>query len=202
MAKTLKEIFEVYEPKSPDEKRFKDKHITVKNKDRNGNGDDVFQATNIKAIDRTKEAHGYNPGDDEKVYEEKMTKGDVAKEKKLKAKFDKSGMKAAMKKQYGPEKGQQVYFAKIRKMAMESVELDEAHAAATYDMHHGRAMKTLSSIMKHLDIHKKNTMKNNGPMSWHAYDIKDTARQLEDMEQQLAARNETQAMLQNPVREG
>lgn len=202
MAKTLKEIFEVYEPKSPDEKRFKDKHITVKNKDRNGNGDDVFQATNIKAIDRTKEAHGYNPGDDEKVYEEKMTKGDVAKEKKLKAKFDKSGMKAAMKKQYGPEKGQQVYFAKIRKMAMESVELDEAVAASNYDTHHGRAMKTLGAIMKHLDTHKKHASKNKGPMSWHAYDIKDTARQLEDMEQRLAAQNETQAMLANPVREG
>jgi hypothetical protein len=201
MAKTLKEIFEVYEPKSPDEKRFKDKHITVKTKDRNGNGDDVFQAKNIKTIDRTKESHGYNPGDDEKVYEEKMDAGDVAKEKKLKTKFDKSGMKAAMKKQYGAEKGQQVYFAKIRKMAMESVELDEAAAATQYDTHHGRAMKTLTSIMKHLDTHKKHAGKNSGPMSWHAYDMKDTARQLEDIEQQLAARNETQAMLSSPVRE-
>lgn len=202
MAKTLKEIFEVYEPKSPDEKRFKDKHLTVKTKDRNGNGDDVFQATNIKTIDRKKESHGYNPGEDEKVYEEKMTAGDVAKEKKLKAKFDKSGMKSAMKKQYGSEKGQQVYFAKIRKMAMESVELDEAVAAGVYDTHHGRAMKTLGSIMKHLDAHKKHASKNKGPMSWHAYDMKDTARQLEDMEQRLAAQNETQAMLANPVREG
>ena len=70
MAKTLKEILEVYEPKSPDERRFKDKHIVVKKPDANKNGDDVFQATNIKAVDRAKTKHGYNPGQDEAVYEE------------------------------------------------------------------------------------------------------------------------------------
>lgn len=69
--KTLKEILqlEVYEPKSPDEKRFKDKHVVVKHKDANGNGDDLFNAKNIKTVDRKPE-HGYNPGEDEKVYEE------------------------------------------------------------------------------------------------------------------------------------
>lgn len=68
--KTLKEILqlEVYEPKSPDEKRFKDKHVVVKHKDANGNGDDLFNAKNIKTVDRKPE-HGYNPGEDEKVYE-------------------------------------------------------------------------------------------------------------------------------------
>lgn len=69
--KTLKEILqlEVYEPKSPDEKRFKDKHVVVKHKDANGNDDNLFNAKNIKTVDRTPE-HGYNPGEDEKVYEE------------------------------------------------------------------------------------------------------------------------------------
>ena len=198
MAKTLKDIFEVYEPKSPDEKRFKDKHITVKTKDRNGNGDDVFQATNVKKINRKKDNHGYEAGEDEKVYEASMDSGDVAKEKKLKSKFDKSGMKASMQKQYGPEKGKQVYFAKIRKMAMESVELDEAIASDIYDAHHGRAMKTLSSMARHLEKHKKNCMKGSGPMSWHAYDMKGTARQLEDMENEMAQRNETQEMMNAP----
>lgn len=69
--KTLKQFLEVHEPKSPDEKRFKDKHVTIKHPDRNGNGDDVFQATNVKKAERTKERHGYEPGEDEKVYEEK-----------------------------------------------------------------------------------------------------------------------------------
>lgn len=70
MMKTLKRFLEVYEPKSPDEKKFKDKHVTIKHDDRNGNGDDVFQATNVKKVERKKERHGYEPGEDEKVYEE------------------------------------------------------------------------------------------------------------------------------------
>jgi len=50
--------------------------------------------------------------------EREMTKGEVTKEKKLKKKYDPSGMKASMIKQYGPEKGEQVYFATIRKQSM------------------------------------------------------------------------------------
>ena len=203
MAKTLKEILEVYEPKSPDEKRFKDKHITVKTKDRNGNGDDVFQATNIKTVDRSKEGHGYNPGEDEKVYEATMTAANKAKEKKLKAKFDPSGMKASMKKQYGTEKGEQVYFAKIRGMAMEEVDyLNESVAQSQYDTHHAKSMKSLGNMMKHLEKHKKNCMKNNGAMSWHAYDMKSLSRQLEDMEHDMASKNESQEMLNSPVSRG
>lgn len=70
MAKKLREIAEVYDPKAKDEKKFKDKHVVSKTDDANGNKDDVFQATNVKTVDRYKEAHGYNPGQDEKVYEE------------------------------------------------------------------------------------------------------------------------------------
>jgi hypothetical protein len=68
--KTLSQILELYKPKSQDEDKFVKKHIVVKHKDRNGNGDDVFQATNIKAVGREKERHGYEPGKDEEVYEE------------------------------------------------------------------------------------------------------------------------------------
>lgn len=126
MAKKLKDILEVAEPKSPDERRFKDKHITVKHKDRNGNDDKLFNASNIKTVERSKERHGYDAGQDEDVYEAHMTAADKAKEKKIKAKTDKSGMKASMQKQYGAEKGKSVYFATIRKQAMESVEqIDE-----------------------------------------------------------------------------
>jgi hypothetical protein len=71
MAKTLKQILEVYAPKSKDEKKFMDKHITAKSKldDRGTQDDKLFNATNIKAVNRETE-HGYNPGNDEKVYEE------------------------------------------------------------------------------------------------------------------------------------
>jgi hypothetical protein len=55
----------------------------------------------------------------EEISEREMTSGEMKKEKTLKKKYDDSGMKASMKKQYGAEKGKQVYFATIRKQAME-----------------------------------------------------------------------------------
>ena len=70
MTKSLKDLFEVYRPKAKDEADFVDKHVTIKHKDRNGNGDDVFKASNVKKSERKKERHGYEPGEDEKVYEE------------------------------------------------------------------------------------------------------------------------------------
>jgi len=73
--KTLKDFLEVYEPKAPDEKKFKDKHVTIKFKDRNevngkNNDDDVFNASDIKPVKRKDNRQGYDVGDDEKVYEE------------------------------------------------------------------------------------------------------------------------------------
>jgi len=71
MAKTLKQMLEVYKPKAADEQKFVDKHVVAKHADANGNEDDVFQGTNVKKMERKKERHGYDAGDDEKVYEEK-----------------------------------------------------------------------------------------------------------------------------------
>ena len=71
MAKTLNQFIEGYlKVKNPDEQKFVDKHVTAKHSDRNGNGDEVFKGSKVKQIDRRKERHGYNPGEDEKVYEE------------------------------------------------------------------------------------------------------------------------------------
>ena len=74
MAKTLKDFLNERQlgpmvVKNPDEQKFIDKHVTAKTQDRNGNGDDVFNAANVKKADRKKERHGYEPGEDEKVYE-------------------------------------------------------------------------------------------------------------------------------------
>jgi hypothetical protein len=61
-----------------------------------------------------------------KLSEETMTPEDKKQEAKLKKKYDDSEMKQNMIDQYGKEKGTQIYFAKIRKMAMEETEqLDE-----------------------------------------------------------------------------
>jgi hypothetical protein len=82
MAKTLNQFLEGYlKVKNPDEQKFVDKHVVAKHSDRNGNGDEVFKGSKVKPVDRRKDRHGYNPGEDEKVYEElqpkriKLTKG-------------------------------------------------------------------------------------------------------------------------------
>jgi hypothetical protein len=63
--------------------------------------------------------------EDYEISEREMTSADKAKESKLKSKFDDSEMKQNMIDQYGKEKGTQIYFAKIRKMAMsESDEIE------------------------------------------------------------------------------
>jgi len=51
------------------------------------------------------------------MQERKMSKKEKAKEKRLKDKYDDSGMKAAMKKQYGKD-WENVYYATIRKKSM------------------------------------------------------------------------------------
>ncbi len=73
---------------------------------------------------------GYEP-EGELVSEREMTKAEMKKEKKLKNKYDTSAMKKSMIKQYGKERGTQIYFATIRKQAMadsfevEGEQLDE-----------------------------------------------------------------------------
>jgi hypothetical protein len=63
--------------RSPDEEGFIKKHVVAKHQDNNGNGDDVFNASKVKTIKRKGERHGYDSGDDEKVYEQKMDKPDI-----------------------------------------------------------------------------------------------------------------------------
>ena len=60
----------------------------------------------------------YEP-EGEVIDERKMTDGEMQKEKKLRKKYDKGDMKKSMKDQYGEEEGKKIYFAKIRKIAME-----------------------------------------------------------------------------------
>lgn len=59
-----------------------------------------------------------NKRNEEFVIEREMSSSEVKREKKLKNKYDTSGMKNSMIKQYGKEKGTQIYFATIRKQAM------------------------------------------------------------------------------------
>jgi hypothetical protein len=63
-----------YEPKAGDEQKFVGKHSVEKHADRVGNGDDIYNATNVKHSldDKAKEPrHGHRKGEDKKVYEAK-----------------------------------------------------------------------------------------------------------------------------------
>ena len=74
MAKTLKDFLNERQlgpmvVKNPDEQKFIDKHVVAKTADRNGNDDEVFKGSKVKMADRPKHRKGYNPGQDEEVYE-------------------------------------------------------------------------------------------------------------------------------------
>lgn len=55
----------------------------------------------------------------QEILEREMTSAEKSKEKEIKKKVDPSDMKKSMQKQYGKEKGKNVYFATIRKRAMD-----------------------------------------------------------------------------------
>ena len=85
-------------------------------------------------------------------FEAKMTSAEKKEEKKLKRKHDKSGkMKASMKKQYG-EEGKNIYFATIRKQAMQN---------AHYEFEDGTLLDEMG--MPILGVVKKDDAKKEGP---------------------------------------
>ena len=71
---------------------------------------------------------------EEVVYEKTMTPSQKRKDTMLKKKYDKSDMKKSMQKQYGKEEGKKVYFATIRKQAMEEGRLASLEKASVLSM--------------------------------------------------------------------
>lgn len=184
--KTLKQFAEqtgYRKVKSPDEQRFVDKHEVQVNQDRAGNKDDVFKATNIKTIDRKKERKGYNPGEDEAVYEgSDYLETDL---KKRKANNDKAVKD--MKKMGSP----------MRNPHFEEAELQEAmDAAARFDHHHQHAKALLKSINQHLKTHAaeaasaKDYKGRKGPNWGHVGSMEHVATQLSHIHDQLARTGE------------
>lgn len=200
--KTLKQLLEKappkgYEPKSKDEKRFVDKHVVAKTADANGNKDDVFKATNVKAVDRNQEGHGYNPGDDEAVYEqaEIVEKTLTAAEKSKREEV----AKAIERENPGIDKSKKMAIATAtaKRVAEESehdlIEGEIAHAQ--YQKYHSETKKMLDNIGKGLDMHHKNiTSKagyNGGVPHWgHVEDIKSYHRQLQDLHDRVLQQGE------------
>ena len=71
MDKTIKSLFEIYKANNTkDDGKFTDVPVEKKS-DESGNGDDVFKASNVKAVKRHegKDNHGYEAGEDNAAYE-------------------------------------------------------------------------------------------------------------------------------------
>lgn len=118
MAKTLKDFLELYKPKAADEQKFVDKHVVAKTSDRNGNGDDVFAGAKVKKVDRKKEAHGHEPGEDEKVYEEVEQIDEISA-----SKVNKYREKAFADTKKDRSKGRELAFKKIGAMGKGAVKV-------------------------------------------------------------------------------
>lgn len=198
-----------YVPKTKDEKRFMDKHVVKKTEDRNGNGDDHFRGTNVKAYDRSASNHGYNTGEDQKVYESKtlsailgerhMTPAEKKKREDIAQGIEKSNPDMPMSKKMA------IATSKAMKEDVDHlVESEEAHAQ--FQKYHEDTAKLLKHIHTGLSKHYDNvTHKDNyggGQAHWgHVGDIKHIHRQLQDIHDTLLQTGEY-AKPPKPVKEG
>jgi hypothetical protein len=187
-------------PKTKDEKRFMDKHVVQKKDDANGNGDDVFRASNINYSDRTPTRHGYNAGEDQKVYEEKNVKtlAQVLGEKHLTPAEKKKREDIAQgieKSSPGMSMGKKMAIAtaKAKQVAEEVEDLDEAVRHEQYATYHAGVKDMLKKIGEHVDGHKEAAMspteynkeKGASMHSGHVYAMKNLHRTLQDMHDDL-----------------
>jgi len=101
------------------------------------------------------QAH-YEP--DGELVEKKMTEKEKRKDDRLKKKYDKSDMKKSMQKQYGKEEGKKVYFATIRKQAMEEEKKKDHEPEMIRSQ-----LKTAKRASKRI---KKHTLKKDNFKAW------------------------------------
>ena len=139
-----------YEPKPEGEKQFWKRHLINKHKDRNGNNDDVFNASNIgkdksrlpgdPKADLDNPSVGIRPVDQIKgekgIKEDKMTSADKAKREEIVMAMKKKA--AGFKERYG-DNYKNVMYATATKNAMEEVELEEGPSSKEIKMAAGIA---------------------------------------------------------------
>jgi hypothetical protein len=176
-------------PRSKDEKRFYDKHVIAKKADANGNGDDVFNASNIKAYDRSASNHGYNTKEDQAVYEGRTLFQILGEKAMTKAQMKKrSEIADAIKKQH-PEYSDEKKFriATAAAMKNEETELSESEiAGGQYNKHFNSARKLLDDIGDAMDMHSSHVFNGERTPEWHHVEtIKNLHRQLTDLHDEL-----------------
>jgi hypothetical protein len=188
-------------PRSKDEKRFYDKHVIAKKADANGNGDDVFNASKIKAYDRSTSGHGYNTGQDQAVYEgrtlfqilgeRKMTSAEIKKRSKIADSIAREHPDYSDKKKFR--------IATAAAMKNEETELSESEIAqGQYDRHFNRAKELLDDIANAMDMHSTNVSTGNKTPEWHHVEtMKNFHNQLSSLHDELLRHVDYSKPMQN-----
>ena len=201
MAKKLRDI--VNPNQSKGDKDFIKQHGNKVTADKNGNGDDVFNATNVKAVDFPKSAQAdTNESADakealrdliaKKTAGAKVTKVPEAEHRddrlnsswrvadRPKADKRVDNIQTPSKKTY--LKTWKKTFAKEEK---QEEEISESVSEDQYALFHKRCLKSLANISTSLTLHQKYTKG-----QWGGYEIKDLSRTLEDIEANIAQSTE------------
>ncbi len=161
-------------PRSKDEKRFVDKHVIAKKADANGNGDDIFNASNIKAYDRSASHHGYNTKEDQAVYEgrtlfqilgeKRMTRAQIKKRKKIADAIHRENPDMPDEKKFR--------IATAAAMKSEEVDLTESEIAEKqYNRHFNSTKRILEDIAGAMDTHSHIITKKLSTAEWHHVDV-------------------------------
>lgn len=221
MTKTLNQILaELYRP-NPDTKenpevQFINKHVVQKIEDRNGNGDDVFKATNVKTHKR-KPKHGFDTPDDAKVNEDvetvdensRINHGGMYSRGKARGygsmpdgvNTATSGPKG--KAALGKVMKQMSDDAEKKKAKKEVKEIFDKDNREDYLRHHAHAMKHLQRLMDHLQGHKADLEKMKGEKDWQVnhphHEMKQYARQIEDLADQVTSHFDTEMKTDGPM---
>lgn len=181
-------------PRSKDEKRFYDKHIVDVKADVNGNGDEVFKASNIKAYDRSTSHHGYNTKQDQEVYEGVSLRQILGEKRTLTSDVREKRHEIAMaikRENPGMDKSKVMAIATDRAFSAvknEEVDLTESEiSGAHYDKHFNAAKSMLDSIADAMDQHSSIASQGGEttPMWHHVEHIKNLHQQLSNMHDDL-----------------
>ena len=203
-----------YEPKPEGEKQFWKRHLIQKYADRNGNKDDVFNATNVDKDsttlpnhkkDKLGAPHGNKPIDQLKaekgvkksVKEEKMTSAEKEKRENIvKAMKNKT---ASFKERYG-DRCKDVMYATATKNAMEEVELEEDSQAATSDNPAGgqQAVGEVDNNNSHLNNNPTGDQPNKGEVK---NTLEQIAMQAAEMHDQLEDGQEVDSQVLESINE-
>lgn len=168
-------------PRSKDEKRFVDKHVIAKKADANGNGDDVFNASNIKAYDRSTSNHGYNTKQDQAVYEgrtlfqilgeKKMTKAQIKKRKEIADAIHRENPDMPIEKKFRIATAAAMKEDVDQINSEEEVDLTESEIAEKqYSKHFNATKKLLDHIADAMDTHSHIITRKLSTAEWHHVD--------------------------------